>query len=578
MPVYDRWILPPDHDTDSAILSGLQSPVIRRIFAARGVTDEESFRRFTSPALEHLHDPAAIHGMDYACNRIERAIRDREPILIYGDYDVDGITSIVLLRTVLRTLGADVDFVIPHRMTDGYGLKTSVLDRVTAERPAKLVITVDCGITSIEPVADAIERGIDVIVTDHHLPPGTLPAAAAVLNPRQPGCNYPFKDLAGVGVAFKLCCALIGRSSKKISIASLIKIAAIGTIADVAPLTGENRTIVQLGLDGLQDPRNPGLRMLLRVLGLEGKPVRAMDVGFKIGPRLNAAGRLESAEGAIRLFSARTDQEAWDAVMDLNRVNAQRQSVLDTVLKEATERVPDPLPSIIILADEHWHKGVLGLCASRIAEKFNRPALLMTREGSHMVGSGRSIEGVDLHHRLSLVSHLFTHFGGHEYACGFSLPAANLGDLTLSLQEEFSRLPVETWRREIQVDAELTLGDLSAGFFAEHQRLEPFGAGNRQPSFVIRGVRCTGAREFSPDCVEVVLETASGARSTGVIWPSCRQLVRVVKSGEDLGILVRLEPDRRAPEGWRLEIRDAVGNASSFLRRNEKGPAYVFDG
>lgn len=578
MPVYDRWILPPENPPDNSNLSALHSPVIRRIFAGRGVTDEASFRLFTSPSLEDLHDPATIHGMEYACNRIERAIGDHEPILVYGDYDVDGITSIVLLTTVLRTLGADVDFVIPHRMTDGYGLKTSVLDRVTAQRPAKLVITVDCGITSIEPVEDAIERGIDVIITDHHLPPGTLPAAAAVLNPRQPGCSYPFKDLAGVGVAFKLCCALISRSPKKISIASLIKITAIGTIADVAPLTGENRTIVQLGLEGLQDPRNPGLRMMLRVLGLEGKPLRAMDVGFKIGPRLNAAGRLESAEAAIKLFSARTDQEAWDAVMDLNRVNAQRQSVLETVLKEAIERVPDPLPSIIILADERWHKGVLGLCASRIAEKFFRPTLLMTREGSHLVGSGRSIDGVDLHHRLSMVSHLFSHFGGHEYACGFSLPAENLDDLTRALQGEFSLLPVETWRRDIQIDGELALEDLKPEFFAEHQRLEPFGAGNRQPTFVVNGSHATGTREFSPDCVEVQLETAGGVRASGVIWPSCRQLVPVVKGGGDLGILVRLEPDQRSREGWRLEIRDAVRNPSSFMRRNEKGRAYVFDG
>jgi len=576
MPVHDRWILPPDHQTDSSTLSDIQSPVIRRIFAARGVTGGASFRRFTSPSLDDLHDPAAIHGMEYACNRIERAIRDREPILVYGDYDVDGITSIVLLTTVLRTLGADVDFVIPHRMTDGYGLKTSVLDRVTAQRPAKLVITVDCGITSVEPVAEAIERGIDVIVTDHHLPPGTLPAAAAVLNPRQPGCSYPFKDLAGVGVAFKLCCALIARSSKKISIGSLIKIAAIGTIADVAPLTGENRTIVQLGLEGLKDPRNPGLRMMLRVLGLEGKALRAMDVGFKIGPRLNAAGRLASAEAAIKLFSARSDQEAWDAVMDLNRVNAQRQSVLDTVTQQALERVPEPLPSVIILADETWHKGVLGLCASRIAEKFHRPALLMTREGSHYTGSGRSIDGVDLHGRLSLVSDLFTHFGGHEYACGFSLPAENLDELINSLQGEFSRLPAATWRRDIAVDGELELDDLNPEFFAEHQRLEPFGAGNRQPSFVVTGARCTGAREFSPDCVEVQLETATGARGSGVIWPSCRQLVPVVRGGTDLALLVRLEPDRRG-EGWRLEIRDAVLNASSFIRRNETGRAYVFD-
>src|SRR5213075_1281740 len=214
--------------------------------------------------LSDLHDPSAIHGMPEACERIERAVRDGETILIYGDYDVDGVTSIVLLQTVLRAIGADAAHVVPHRLVDGYGLKTSVIDRVLVERDVKLIITVDCGITSVDPVRQAIERGIDVIVTDHHLPPELLPEASAVLNPKEPGCAYPFKELAGVGVAFKLCCELIRRAKKNISTESLLKIAAIGTVADVAPLIGENRTIAWLGLNGLADPRNRGLRALIR--------------------------------------------------------------------------------------------------------------------------------------------------------------------------------------------------------------------------------------------------------------------------------------------------------------------------
>src|SRR5437588_3496940 len=227
MPIHDHWVLSePTAETDIPIAN----PVLRGIAARRGVVDGESYRRFVAPTKDDLHDPATIHGMDHACERIGRAIRDGETILIYGDYDVDGVTSIVLLQTVLRSLGADAAHVVPHRLVDGYGLKTEVIDRVLVERAVRLVITVDCGITSVEPVRCAIDRGIDVIITDHHLPPGTLPDAAAVLNPKQPGCTYPFKELAGVGVAFKLCCELIRRAKKTISTESLLKIAAIGTV------------------------------------------------------------------------------------------------------------------------------------------------------------------------------------------------------------------------------------------------------------------------------------------------------------------------------------------------------------
>src|SRR5512142_219393 len=325
MPLFDRWIFPEAPTTTADLPSA--HPVLKSILIRRGITDEASYRRFIAPTIADLHDPSTIHGMSWACEQIERAVRDRETILIYGDYDVDGVTSIVLVQTVLRSLGADADFVVPHRLVDGYGLKTEVLDRVLAEKNVKLVITVDCGITSVEPVRRAIERGIDVIITDHHLPPGVLPDAAAVLNPKQPGCAYPFKELAGVGVAFKLCCELIRRSGKKISTESLLKIAAIGTVADVAPLIGENRVIARLGLDGLADTRNRGLRALLRRLNLQGRPLRASDVGFKIGPRINAAGRLASADTAIQLFAATDDDQAWAICQELDRMNAERQQI-----------------------------------------------------------------------------------------------------------------------------------------------------------------------------------------------------------------------------------------------------------
>jgi len=547
--IHDRWTLadlPPDNPRLPVANATLRSLLIRR-----GVSDDDSFRRFVAPSIGDLHDPSSIHGMDHACERIARAVRDGEGIVIYGDYDVDGVTSIVMLQSVLRSLGADAGFVVPHRLVDGYGLKMEVLERVLSERNVRLVITVDCGITSVEPVRLAIDRGIDVIITDHHLPPGTLPEAAAVLNPKQPGCAYPFKELAGVGVAFKLCCELIRRNGLKISIASLLKIAAIGTVADVAPLVGENRTITSLGLAGLADVRNPGLRTLLKRLGLGSRALRSVDIGFKIGPRINAAGRLASANTAIDLFAATSEEAAWEICCELDRMNAERQQIEKDVRALAEAQIQGG-ERILVLAGEGWHRGVLGLTAGRLAQRYHRPALALTIEGDLCVGSGRSIPTIDLHSELEAVSDLFTHFGGHEFACGFSLPARNLNALRARLHERFERLEPERFHREAHVDGLLTLAEVDAEFVASHEMLQPFGAGNTQPVFLVRDAAVTGTRMFAEDCCELALEDASG-RATAVLWPSAKELRPALANRADL--LVNIEPDRYS--GSRLTIVDA---------------------
>jgi len=577
LPIHDSWILaetPPDNPHIPIVHPALRSIVIRR-----GVSTADEFRRFAAPAIGDLHDAAAIHGMAAACERIERAVRDRQTILIYGDYDVDGVTSIVLLQTVLRSLGADAAHVVPHRLVDGYGLKTEVLERVLVERDVRLVITVDCGITSIDPVRRAIDRGIDVIITDHHLPPGTLPEAAAVLNPKQPGCTYPFKELAGVGVAFKLCCELIRRNGKKISIESLLKIAAIGTVADVAPLVGENRTIAWLGLQGLADPRNPGLRTLIRRLGMLGRPLRAVDVGFKIGPRINAAGRLSSAETAIDLFAAESEESAWELCAELDRMNAERQEIEKVVRGMAEEQVlcavarlrgcevswslpprnlatPQLRNRVFILSGENWHKGVLGLTAGRIAQKYHRPTLVIGIEGERCSGSARSIPSINLHEQLEAVSDVFTHFGGHEFACGFSLETRNLGALRERLAARFELLDESVFRRDATVDAALPLGTIDAEFLAAHEMLQPFGAGNPQPLFMARDAVVVSARTFAPDCCELILEDATG-RATAVLWPSAQSLAAQLVPGSRADLLFHVEPDSYAPTGARLAIVDA---------------------
>jgi single-stranded-DNA-specific exonuclease len=527
---------------------------LRAIVARRGVVTEDDFRRFAAPTLSDLHDPAGIHGMAEACERIERAVRDGETILIYGDYDVDGVTSIVLLQTVLRTLGADAAHVVPHRLVDGYGLKTEVLERVLVEKAVKLVITVDCGITSVEPVRRALERGIDVIITDHHLPPGTLPEAAAVLNPKQPGCDYPFKELAGVGVAFKLCCELIRRNGRKTSIESLLKIAAIGTVADVAPLIGENRTIAWLGLHALAEPRNRGLRTLIRRLGLLGKPLRAVDIGFKIGPRINAAGRLASADTAIDLFAATDDNAAWQLCAELDRLNAERQAIEKQVREEAEQQIVGD-ERIVIVAGEQWHRGVIGLTAGRIAQRYHRPTLAISIDGDLCVGSARSIPSIDLHAQLDAVHDLFAHFGGHQFACGFSLERRNLDALRERLAENFAALDGDLFRRVARVDAELTLGEIDRELLAGHEMLQPFGAGNPQPLFVARGVEVVSQRSFADDCCELLLQDGSG-RAAAVVWPSAKALLsELVRARSD--VLFHLEPDEFAAAGARMNVVDA---------------------
>jgi single-stranded-DNA-specific exonuclease len=474
---------------------------------------------------------------------------------------------------VLRLIGADAAHVVPQRLVDGYGLKLEVLERVLAEKAVRLVITVDCGITSVEPVRRAIDRGIDVIITDHHLPPGVLPEAAAVLNPKQPGCDYPFKELAGVGVAFKLCCELVRRAGKKISIESLLKIAAIGTVADVAPLIGENRTIAWLGLNGLSDPRNRGLRALIRRLGMLGRPLRAVDIGFRIGPRINAAGRLASAETAIDLFSAETDEVAWNLCAELDRMNAERQAVELEVRTAAEEQIEPsecgglPPPSwrwqasalqrrVLILAGDQWHKGVIGLAAGRIAQKYHRPTLVISIDGETAVGSARSIPTIDLHAQLESVSDVFTHFGGHEFACGFSLPTTRIPELRRRLSDAFDRLDGELFRREAQIDDALNFADIDRAFLEAHELLQPFGAGNPQPLFLARDVRVAGRREFGEGCCELTLEDATG-RAVAVLWPSAKTLDPLFSNGARSDIVFQIEPDTYAASGSRLTLVDA---------------------
>lgn len=549
---FDAWIPAPEAAQDNSL--PIRNPVIRELLAARGVRTAEEFRRFTAPEVGDLHDGRLIDGMDAACERIERAISGGEQILIYGDYDVDGVTSIVLLQTVLRILGAEAGYVVPHRLVDGYGLKLEVLQRALEERDVRVVITVDCGITSVEPVERAIEMGIDVIVTDHHLPPDALPRAVAILNPKKPGCEYPYKDLAGVGVTFKLCCELLRRAGREVSIESLAKIAALGTIADVAPLTGENRTIARMGLSGLRDPRNPGLRALLRNLGMLGRSLRGRDVGFRIAPRFNAAGRLASADTAIRLFETRDEGEVIGLLAELERLNGERRTIQDEVTRQVMESIgPDPA-RVVVAGREGWHKGVLGLCASRVVESVNRPALIVRLEEDRCFGSARSIPTVDLHGLLSRIADVFEHFGGHSYACGFTLRRDRWDELCARMEEVALEIPDEAYRRTIGYDAEIRLADVDETFAEDVDLLEPFGADNPDPVFLLRNVTVEQLSNPFPDRFEMQIRDDSGEGTAGIWRPGDEELGLLREGSADL--LVEVEPPRRPGTRPKFAIRD----------------------
>ncbi|MBW3671853.1 MAG: single-stranded-DNA-specific exonuclease RecJ [Acidobacteria bacterium] len=554
MPVYEDWVFAEATPADPPGSLGVRSPQIASLIRAAGVSSEEEFRRFTRPALGDLHDPSTISGMQEACERIEAAVRAGERVVIYGDYDVDGVTSIVLLRTVLRSLGCEVSWVVPHRVYDGYGLTIPVLDRILDEQKVGLVITVDCGITSTEAVEHAIARGLDVIITDHHLPPEQLPAATVVLNPRQEGCEYPFKDLAGVGVAFKLCCELIRRAGRSMSVASLAKIAALGTIADVAPLIGENRTIVKIGLDGLASSRNHGLKALLRNLKLLGRPLRSFDVGFRIGPRINAAGRIASADTAVRLFECLDEPSAFALVLELEKMNQHRKSLQQAALEDAERQVESQTGSnILIVAGEEWHQGVVGLCAGRLAERHHRPVLAARMTEDQCIGSGRSPNGVDLHGLLKTVGHLFTKWGGHERACGFSVAREQWPVLGESLRRAAAAIEIPP--RRLNVAAELRFEEIEAGFLRELGLLEPWGEGNPQPHFATAGVRVHGKREFAENCWSVEL-SHGGIRKNAVLWPSRTELLPSLESENSIDCAYTVESSRYEPDGVRLVIED----------------------
>ena len=469
---------------------GLPLP-IAQVLANRNILDPASAERFLRGTLADLHDPFLMTGMAAAVDRIVQAVERGEKILIFGDYDVDGVLSLVMLHRALASMGGRVDYFIPERLKEGYGIKDEHIG-VVVERGAGLVISVDCGIKAVGFVRRAKDLGIDVIVTDHHLPGPELPEAVAVLDPAVPGADYPDKRLAGVGVVLKLIQALLGRNGRTSLLRHYLKLVSIGTIADVAELKGENRIFVKFGLRELDDVANPGLKSLIEVCGLKGKRITEGDVGFRIGPRINAAGRMGHTELAVRLFFATAPDETKALAKRLDELNAQRQAMEQLIFDQAVDRVKSGALAekhkLLVLGCDEWHRGIIGIVASRLKEAFSRPFLLFAYADGKAFGSGRSLSDVSLIECLDDCRRFFLSYGGHPYAVGCTLRREDLPEFKKALNAAAAgRIQDEQLKRKLTIDADLAFSEITGAFLECHAQLDPFGVGNPRPVFMTRG-------------------------------------------------------------------------------------------
>jgi single-stranded-DNA-specific exonuclease len=486
-----RWILPELPEADVARLAqdlGIGMPAARVLYG-RGLQEPDRARAFLQPDLSSLHDPHLLLGMDAALDRLRHAIRAGEKILIYGDYDVDGTTSVVILKTAIELAGGIADFHVPHRLKDGYGMRPEVVEEA-ARAGIKLIVSVDTGIRAAQVVARASELGIDVVITDHHLPEAELPPALAVLNPNRPGCGYPEKNLCGVGVAFKLVQGLMESfdwPADKIrrTTESFLKLVAIGTVADVVPLTGENRVIVKHGLDGLRSVRNPGLRALLDVAGFSASIPTATQVAFRIAPRINAAGRMDTANAVIEMFLTRDPDRARALATQLHELNTERQQAeADTV--DACLQLPfAESQAALVYCGENWHRGVLGIVASRVVDRYHRPTFVLSRTPDGLAqGSGRSIHNFHLLEALEAMPELFLKFGGHTHAAGLTMQADRVEEFRARFDAwAASKLAPEHFLPRLQIDALIDFAEIHDRSVDEIFRLAPFGCGNPAPVF-----------------------------------------------------------------------------------------------
>lgn len=530
------WVIAPPRPEADILAAELGIPLpIARVLTNRNILSAKAAETFLNGTLKDLNDPYLMKGMDRAVSRIEEAIRNKEKILIFGDYDVDGVLSVVILLRALAGLGAEVDYFIPERLREGYGIKEAHI-RIAKERGARLVVSVDCGIKAVDFTAKAREAGVDVIITDHHRPGDTLPEAVALLNPVLKESGYPYPSLAGVGVVFKLLQALLEKRGKSAQLPHYAKLVAIGTIADVADLRGENRLLVKLGLKGLEKVSNRGLRSLLDQCGLLDRKISEGDVGFRIAPRINAAGRMGAAGDAVRLFFSDDAGESLRLARRLSEMNSQRQNEEDKIYSEALSRIRegslDRRYRMLVLGCETWHRGIIGIVASKLKDFFYRPVLLFSYEDGKAHGSGRSISELSLIECLDACRDIFHDYGGHTLAVGCVLPRERMGQLKERINQVVgAMLKDDDLLKKVRIDARLNLAEIEPSFIDSYLRLAPFGVGNPKPTFLSEGVEVVGPPQVLQDKHLKFLARQDGRMIEVLGWDRKEWLGEVRKAG-----------------------------------------------
>ena len=568
-----RWIQKPtDEKQTAALINELRAdPAHRRIsngahilaplLVRRGITDAHAAGAFLTPSLSHLHAPDRMMGLRAAVDRIDAAIERKEPILIYGDYDVDGTMAVIILKTAIELCGGSADFHVPHRIREGYDMRDDVIERAAASG-IRLIISVDMGIRAFAPAETAQRLGVDLIVTDHHLPgPDGVPRALAVVNPNQIGCEYPYKQLCGAGVAFKVAQGLMqhrleaGVQNKLLM--SFMKVVAIATIADAVPLTGENRVFASLGLDALRKAVNPGLKALLEVAQISTKrPPTSGEVGFRIAPRINAAGRMDVARDVIELFSVKEVARARELAAKLDQLNSDRQEEERRILRAVDERFTSD-PSLcdaycIVVDGEGWHRGVIGITATRVVERYNRPAVVISRDGAEAFGSGRSIRSFHLLEAIESCGALFSRYGGHSHACGFAMPSANVEDLRAKIDAfARTRLTPADFDPILDLDGELDLPDVTPQLFHALELLEPYGMGNPEPVFAARAVQLAAPPRILKDKhvklkVRASVESRELSAAAVLVTPRCHPDGASIRREEKAAAIAEGYPPRDA--------------------------------
>lgn len=562
----------PDSEIDKLAAEAGISRLLARVFVSRGIIDADYIKSFLHPNMKELNDPFLMRDMDLAADRIISALSGGEHIVIFGDYDVDGITSTSVLYDFLVSQGGKVDYYIPDRMDDGYGLSKGALDKVR-EMGAELILTVDCGITAVEELEYINSCGMQAIITDHHECKDILPRAYAVVNPCRPDCSYPFRELAGVGVVFKLVQALCSKLNRGELWEKYLDLVTLGTVADVVPLLKENRLIVKFGLQAVEESANPGIRALLEVAGLTGKPVTTYGAGFALAPRINAAGRIGSAMRAVKLFTTDDTQLAMTIAQELDAENRFRQEteteILQQVVSYIEEKIDIEKDKVIVVCGSGWHHGIIGIVASRITDRYHRPTILISEENGIGKGSGRSVEGFNLFKALVHCGELLDKFGGHELAAGLSLKTENTDEFRRRINSYAdSVLSVADLLPCLKIDAFIEKEDVTIQSISDLELMAPFGAGNPGPVFAYEGLRINDIRTVG-DNRHLKLKLEDGGMYVDAIGFNMGELAGCFTTADMLDSVFTLEINTwnnvRKPQ---LNLRDVRPSREKFRERS----------